>query len=44
MKVGILGSGTREHSCETRELPHSEMLTTMRIIDSLLADWGVKLG
>lgn len=33
-----------EHSCETRELPHSEMLTAMRIMDKLLADWGVKLG
>lgn len=31
-----------EHSCETRELPHSEMLTTMRIMDSLLAEWGVR--
>lgn len=33
-----------EHSCETRELPHSKILTDMRILDSLLAEWGVKLG
>lgn len=33
-----------EHSCETRELPHSEILSAMRIMDSLLADWGVRLG
>lgn len=33
-----------QHKCETDELPHSEMLKVMGIMDSLLKDWGVNLG
>lgn len=46
MEMSRSGAGDLKELCycETRELPHSEILSAMRIMDSLLADWGVRLG
>lgn len=32
----------REGRCETRELPHDQMLSVMRMMDSLRKEWGVR--